>query len=118
VIQKQCEEESYFKTKTFIVKMPSVSDEYTKLLNSDAEQKISIEALYSEKSDMYLNEICNNFGDILDVAELHFPSLSESNLHKPFEIECTKVHVIFTKHRAQLKKLVSNLKKSNPSNPS
>jgi hypothetical protein len=117
VIQDQCQKGLYFNTKTFIVEMPSVFEELSKLKNTTEDQNISVDELYSQKADLYLNEICDNFGEILDVQELHESVLSGRHLKTPFTIKCTKVHSHFSNYKEQLKKLVSELKKSQTNNP-
>lgn len=117
VIQDQCRNGLYFNTKAFTVEMPSVFEEFAKLTNITEGQSISIDELYSQKAALYLNEICDNFGDILDVQELHESVLSGHNLKTPFAIKCTKVHSQFSNHKEQLKKLISELKKSQTNDP-
>lgn len=110
VIKKQCQENSYFKTQKFIVEMPSLSCEISKLTIADDMNK-SVFDLYNERSYSYLDEICNNFGYILDVYELDPSKKYSSVLNAPFKFECTKVHVVFANHKKQLKELVSTLER-------
>lgn len=86
LVVKQTRHNSYLNTTRFRIEMP--------LMNGESHSE--------DKSVEYLEEICNNFGGLFDVATIR-------STKDRYLFECTKIHVGFDHMKRELNKALQEL---------